>query len=70
MNLAQATTYNPAVSARKASEYLDVAYRRLLSMTAEGKIPALKTEGGHYKYRLSDLNAYLEGLRINPEARA
>lgn len=57
-------SYNPAYSSRKAAEYIDVHYRHLLELADEGKIKAHRTAGGRLKFRLSDLNEYLDTLPI------
>jgi excisionase family DNA binding protein len=57
-------TFNPAYSSRKAAEYIDVHYRHLLELADEGKIKAHRTAGGRLKFRLSDLNEYLDTLPI------
>ena len=45
------------VSIREASTLLGLSIKQLRDLDNAGKIPALKTEGGHRRYRLSDIHA-------------
>jgi len=44
------------VSIREASTMLGLSIKQLRDLDNAGKIPALKTEGGHRRYRLSDIH--------------
>jgi len=45
------------ISIGKASLMLGLSTRQLLRLDTPDKIPSLKTEGGHRRYRLSDIKA-------------
>lgn len=45
------------ISIGEASLMLGLSTRQLLRLDMPGKIPSLKTEGGHRRYRLSDIKA-------------
>ena len=44
---------------KEASEYLNVSKDSLRLWDKQGKLKALKTCGGHRRYRLSDLDDFL-----------
>ncbi len=64
MNKTQALAYDPAMRRTEAAEYLSISSRKVMELTAKGILGHFRTEGGHYRYRLSDLNAYVESVRI------
>lgn len=66
MSITNHPSYDPAVDPKVAAEYLNIHYKTLLRWTHEGQIAAIKTKGGRFSYRLSDLNAYLDSLRVAP----
>lgn len=45
------------ISIREASQMLSLSIRQLRILDTSGQFPAVKTEGGHRRYRLSDLQA-------------
>ena len=45
------------ISIGEASRMLGLSTRQLLRLDTPSKIPSLKTEGGHRRYRLSDIKA-------------
>ena len=50
---------------KEASEYLNVCIETLRLWDKQGKLNSLKTCGGHRRYRLSDLDNFLNGNNHN-----
>lgn len=44
-----------------ASQYLNVHKETLRRWDREGKLKPLKTPGGHRRYKLTDLEAFIQG---------
>jgi excisionase family DNA binding protein len=49
----------------QAASYLGVADSTVRKWSAEGRLPAFSTPGGHRRFRLPDLEAFLEDLRVD-----
>lgn len=66
MELKSHPSYDPAIPAPKAADYLGIHYKTLLTVTRQRRIPVIRSSGGRLSYRLSDLNAYLDSQREEP----
>jgi excisionase family DNA binding protein len=53
----------------QAASYLGVAQSTIRKWTDQGTLPAIKTPGGHRRYRRGDLDAFLERSRPGRPAR-
>jgi excisionase family DNA binding protein len=53
----------------QAASYLGVAQSTIRKWTDQGTLPAIKTPGGHRRYRRGDLEAFLERSRPGRPAR-
>jgi excisionase family DNA binding protein len=53
----------------QAATYLGVAQSTIRKWTDQGTLPAIKTPGGHRRYRRGDLEAFLERSRPGRPAR-
>lgn len=53
------------LTAQEAAEYLRISLFTLNKMQRENKIVPYRTPGGHRRYSLEDLNAYLARSRHN-----
>jgi excisionase family DNA binding protein len=53
----------------QAAKYVGVAERTLRKWADEGRLPAFSTPGGHRRFRLTDLDAFLHDARVpSPKA--
>lgn len=59
---------NNLLNLKQASEYINVHPLTLRRWDKSGKLPAIKTEGGHRRYRKEDLDEYL-GLKVEKEVK-
>jgi len=57
---------NNLLTIKEASEYLHVHTDTMRRWDNDGTLKALKTEGGHRRYRKEDLDTYL-GLKVEKE---
>lgn len=55
--------YDPALPTGQAANYLGIHIKTLRELTRRRRIAVIRSAGGRLSYRLSDLNAYLNGLR-------
>jgi len=53
----------PLMTADEAASYLHVSKSTLRSAEKSGKLRPFRTPGGHKRYNVEMLNAYLEGSR-------
>ena len=56
----------PSLTERPAAEYLGLSVRTLQKRRFEGQGPSYLKIGRSVRYRLEDLDAFLEAHRINP----
>jgi excisionase family DNA binding protein len=49
----------------QAASYLGVADSTVRKWAVDGRLPAFSTPGGHRRFRLADLEAFLEELRVD-----
>jgi excisionase family DNA binding protein len=56
-------TPDQLISAGPAAAILGVSPSTLTDLANAGRIPCVKTAGGHRRYRLSDLQAYLAAAK-------
>lgn len=68
MSLAQHPQYDPILTARQAADYIKCHYKTLLKMARRGALVTCRTPGGRLRFRLSDLNRYVNSLREEPRA--
>lgn len=56
------TGFDPIMSAERSAEYLDCSKEHLLRLARRGEISSIKAPGAraHVKFRLSDLNQWVE----------
>ena len=52
---------------REAADYIGVHFSSLRRWTDDGKVPCIRTPGGHRRFRRADLDAFVEGLREGPD---
>jgi excisionase family DNA binding protein len=52
----------------QAAKHVGVAERTLRRWADDGRLPAFSTVGGHRRFRLTDLEAYLHGARVSTGA--
>lgn len=54
----------------QAAEYLGVSAASLRNWSDQGKLPVYRTPGGQRRYRISDLEKFVESWReVTPSAR-
>ena len=53
---------------QEAADYIGVHFSSLRRWTDNGKVPCIRTPGGHRRFRRADLDAFVDGLRQGPEA--
>jgi excisionase family DNA binding protein len=53
---------------REAAEYLNCAYTTVFRLAHRGEIPAFRLGGG-WRCRLSDIDIWIAGRQVKPEAR-
>jgi excisionase family DNA binding protein len=53
-----------------AADYLGVSAASLRNWSDQGRVPVYRTPGGQRRYRLSDLEAFVESWREEPAATA
>jgi excisionase family DNA binding protein len=53
------------VNATKVAEHLGISVDRAYGLAAEGVLPSVKF-GGHRRFRISEVDAWLEGQRDRP----
>ncbi|MFN8596416.1 MAG: helix-turn-helix domain-containing protein [Anaerolineae bacterium] len=56
------------LTAKEAAAYLRISVNTLGRMEHRGLIVPYRTMGGHRRYSLAMLRAYLEGTRLRPHA--
>ena len=54
----------------QAAEYLGVSAASLRTWSDQGKVPVYRTPGGQRRYRVSDLDKFIESWREIPVAEA
>jgi excisionase family DNA binding protein len=54
----------------QAAEYLGVSPASLRNWSDQGRLPVYRTPGGQRRFRLSDLDDFLDSWREIPEPRA
>lgn len=59
---------NNLLNIKQAAAYINVNPYTLRRWDKSGKLPAIKTEGGHRRYRKEDLDEYL-GLKVEKETK-
>ena len=52
----------------QAAEYLGVSAASLRNWSDQGKVPVYRTPGGQRRYRVSDLDKFIESWRETPVA--
>ena len=57
------------LTAKEAAAYLRVSTNTLGRMEQRGLIVPYRTMGGHRRYSVAMLRAYLEGTRVRPQAK-
>ena len=55
---------------QEAADYIGVHFSSLRRWTDDGKVPCIRTPGGHRRFQRADLDAFVEGLRQGPEPGA
>jgi excisionase family DNA binding protein len=50
----------------QAAEYLGVSAASLRNWSDQGKVPVYRTPGGQRRYRVSDLDRFIESWRETP----
>ena len=50
----------------QAAEYLGVSAASLRNWSDQGKVPVYRTPGGQRRYRVSDLDTFIESWRETP----
>jgi excisionase family DNA binding protein len=51
----------------QAAKHLGVAERTLRRWAKDGRLPAYSTPGGHRRFRVADVEAFLDGARVGAE---
>jgi len=51
----------------QAAKHLGVAERTLRRWANDGRVPAYSTPGGHRRFRVADVDAFLEGARMGAQ---
>jgi excisionase family DNA binding protein len=54
----------------QAAEYLGVSAASLRNWSDQGKVPVYRTPGGQRRYRVTDLEKFIESWRETPVAQA
>ena len=54
----------------QAAEYLGVSAASLRNWSDQGKVPVYRTPGGQRRYRVTDLDKFIESWRESPVAEA
>ena len=54
----------------QAAEYLGVSAASLRNWSDQGKVPVYRTPGGQRRYRVSDLDKFIESWRETPLAHS
>lgn len=60
-NLLHEALTDPFLAPREVAQILGVSVRTINEWARNGKIPSVRTAGGHHRFRHSDVKAMLDG---------
>ena len=63
------TNGTPLLTSREVMQYLNISRTTLWRLTKDGLLPAYSI-GSDFRFRKSDINAYLERQRVNPDDKS